>query len=61
MEYDRHRGRVAAKYVKDNLLACVDLQGNEDESRLEKGPGNVSGTIKCHSISENKCQQSEVN
>lgn len=34
MEYDRHRGRVAAKYVKDNLLACVDLQGNEDESRI---------------------------
>lgn len=34
MEYNRHHGRVATKYRKDNLLACVDLQGNEAESRI---------------------------
>lgn len=36
MDYDRHHGRVAAKYIKDNLVACVDLQGNEAESRIRE-------------------------
>lgn len=34
MEYNRHHGRVAAKYIKDSLLACVHLQVNGPESGM---------------------------